>query len=173
VHTFLFFIVLAIAIAMAPPLAPPKGFKFRKFFSRPDPNIASTSQVPPSIVVVPPIGDDSLQPATPLGDKKKSYEKSRQFQVLWLPLFPWAEPMYKDGEVTKVICKVCSKIRGKSVVLVAKSDNLWKHQGRKTAKSLGHGVVVGEKYMDHNSTHNQNERLFAAIPTDTIQAPSG
>ena len=41
---------------------------------------------------------------------------------------------------------------------------------RKTAKSLGHGVVVGEKYMDHNSTHNQNERLFAAIPTDTIQA---
>jgi hypothetical protein len=56
---------------MAPPLAPPKEFKFRKFFSRADPNIASTSQVPPSIVVVPPIGDDSLQPATPLGDKKK------------------------------------------------------------------------------------------------------
>ena len=41
---------------------------------------------------------------------------------------------------------------------------------RKTSKSLGHGVVVGEKYMNHNSTHNQNERLFAAIPTDTIQA---
>ena len=69
-----------------------------------------------------------------------------------------------------MICKVCSKIRGKSVVLAAKSDNLWKHQGRKIAKSLGHGVAVGEKYMDYNSTHNQNERLFAAIPTDTIQA---
>ena len=105
-HTFKILNVLAIsiavAIAMAPPLAPPKGFKFRRFFSRADPNGASTSQVPPS---VPPVDDASVQPATPLGDssiKKKSYEKSRQFQVLWLPLFPWAEPIYKDEEVTKV-----------------------------------------------------------------------
>jgi hypothetical protein len=75
VHTFQIFIwVLAIAIAMAPPLALPKGFKFRRFFSRPNPNAASTSQVPPSIVVVPPIDDAGVQPATPLGDssvKKK------------------------------------------------------------------------------------------------------
>jgi hypothetical protein len=71
VHIFQILIVLAIAIAMAPPLAPPKGFKFRKFFSRSDPNIASTSQVPPSIVVVPPTDDDSVQPVTPLGERKK------------------------------------------------------------------------------------------------------
>ena len=47
------------------------------------------------------------------------------------------------------------------------------YQGRKIAKSLGHGVAFGEKYMDHNSTHNQNERLFADIPIDSIQAQVG
>lgn len=46
-------ILLAIFVTIAPPLVPPKGFKFYRFFSRVDPNIASTSQTPPSDVVVP------------------------------------------------------------------------------------------------------------------------
>ena len=61
-----------------------------------------------------------------------------------IALFPWAKPINKEEEVTKVICKVYSKIHGKSLILVAKSDNLWKHQGAKTTKRLGHGVVIGE-----------------------------
>jgi hypothetical protein len=114
-----------------------------------------------------------VQPAIPLVEssvKKKTYDKTHQFQLLWLPIIPWAEPIYKGDEVTKVICKVFSKIRGKSIILCAKSNNLWKHQGRKTAKGHGHGVVVGEKYMDFNSIHLKNERLFVAIPTDSIAA---
>lgn len=43
-------------------------------------------------------------------------------------------------------------------------------KGRKTAKSLGHGLAIGENYIDHNSTHNQNEGYFAIIPIDSIQA---
>lgn len=43
---------------------------------------------------------------------KKSYEKNRQFQLLWLPLFPWVKPSYQYDNVTKVICKVWSNIRG-------------------------------------------------------------
>jgi hypothetical protein len=54
--------------------------------------------------------------------------------------------------------------------LCAKNDNLWKHQGRKTAKGLGHGIDVGKKYMDFNSIHLKNEKLFAAISTDSIAA---
>ena len=173
-HFVIFFVLaIVVTITMAPPLAPPKGFKFRRFFSRSDPNSASSSHVPPSDVDIPTLGDGDLQPATPLVEfsvKKKTYDKTRQFQLLWLPIFPWAEPIYKGDEVTKVICKVCSKIRGKSIILCAKSDNLWKHQGRKTAKGPGHGVAVGEKYMDSNSIHLKNERLFAAIPTDSIAA---
>lgn len=48
----------------------------------------------------------------------------------------------------KVICKVCFKIRGKSIVLCVKNNTLWKDQGSKIAKNLGHGVDVGEKYVD-------------------------
>ena len=56
---------------------------------------------------------------------------------------------------------------------MAKSDNLWKYQRRKTAKRLGHGGAIGEKYMNQNPTNNQNERLFVAIPIDNIQAQVG
>ena len=55
-------------------------------------------------------------------------------------------------------------------MLVAKSDNLWKNQGRKNTKRQGHGVAIGEIYMNQNSTHNQNERLLAAILIDNIRA---
>ena len=41
------------------------------------------------------------------------------------------------------------------------------------AKRLGHGVAIGERYMNHNSNHFQNERLFVAILIDTIRAPVG
>ena len=39
-------------------------------------------------------------------------------------------------------CKVCSKICEKEVVLVAKNDNLRKHQRKKTTKRLGHWVPI-------------------------------
>ena len=57
------------------------------------------------------------------------------------------------------------------MVLVAKIDNLWKCQGRKIAKRLGHEVAIGVKYMNVSSNHNQNQRLFVAIQIDSIQDP--
>ena len=140
---------IAIIVAMAPTLALPKGFKFCRIFSRVDPNATSTSQVPPVDIVVPTL-EGSVQPTTPIGessDKKKSYENNCQFQFLWLPLFLWVEPICKDEEPTKVICKVSSKFYGKSIVLVAKNDNLWKHLGRKIAKSVGHGWQLGKNTL--------------------------
>ena len=40
------------------------------------------------------------------------------------------------------------------MMLVAKSDNLWKHQRNKTAKSLGYVRAIEEKHMDYKSTQN-------------------
>ena len=77
---FVIFFVLArgVAITMAPSLAPPKGFKFRRFFSRPDPNGASSSHVPPSDVDIPTLGDGDVQPTTPLVESSvKMYDNTR------------------------------------------------------------------------------------------------
>lgn len=74
-----------------------------------------------------------------------------------------------DEEETKVIARFVSRIYGKPCMLAAKNDNLWKHQGRKIANILGHGVAIREKYTNHNSIHNQNDRLFVAIPINSIQ----
>ena len=41
-------------------------------------------------------------------------------------------------KIFKVICIVCFKIRGKSVVLAAKTNNLWKYKGRKN----NHGTML-------------------------------
>ena len=161
---------------MAPPLAVPKGFKFKRFFSRSQADTPSSSANPPPPANVPPSGDGIEGSDTPIEimrKKRQAYERSRQFQMSWLPIFTWAEPVVDGDEITKVICKVCSKITGKSKFLIAKSDNLWKHQGRKTALALGHGVPIGHKYLDYNSKHLKNERLFAAIPTDSVRAQVG
>lgn len=63
--------------AMVPPLAPPKDFK--KFFSRRDPNGASTSATTPPHVVIPILVDGNVQPTTPSGKpslNEKFYENS-------------------------------------------------------------------------------------------------
>lgn len=79
-------IAVAIAITMATPLAPPKGFEFHRYFFRPNSNIASTSQVSSSDIIVPFMNlEGSEQPTTPIGDntsQKRSYDKNRQLQLL-------------------------------------------------------------------------------------------
>ena len=35
---------------------------------------------------------------------------------------------------------------------------------------LGHGIEIGEKYMNYNSNHNHNERSFVIIPNGSIRA---
>lgn len=86
-----------------------------------------------------------------------------------LLLFLWTKPIYKEEEVIKVICKVCSKIREKSCALVARSDNLQKNQGKKATKRLGHGVAIGENRMNYSSNYDQNNRLFATNRIDASE----
>lgn len=74
---------IAILVGIAMTLAPPKGFKFRRFFSRIDPYATNSSQVPPVDIVVPTL-EGSVQPTTPIGEsryKKKSYKNNRRFQL--------------------------------------------------------------------------------------------
>ena len=99
--------------------------------------------------------------------------------TLLIALFPWAKPINKEEEVTKVICKVYSKIHGKSFILVAKSDNLWKHQGAKTTKRLGHGVVIGEgggglfiPYFNSTPQHTlEFQKLAACLESKSNKIP--
>ena len=113
-------------LAMALTLAVPKNFKFCRIFLGHILTLQALAKLLSLILLFHP-----LLTTTHVGessDKRKFYEKNHgQFQLLWLPFFLWVEPIYKDEEATKVICKVCSKIRGKSTILVANSDNLWKH----------------------------------------------
>lgn len=50
--------------------------------------------------------EGSEQAATLIGEnptRNKSYDKNRQFQLLQMPIFSWAEHVYKEKEITKVI----------------------------------------------------------------------
>ena len=72
-NALVYYILMAIAIAIAttPPLAPPKGFKFCRFLSRLDPNVASTNESPPplsSYIIIPSCLESIVQPPTPIGE---------------------------------------------------------------------------------------------------------
>ena len=75
----------------------------------------------------------SDQPTNPLYENipiNKFYDKLFFFinaSSFALSLSFREEPTYIEEEVNKVICKVCSKICGKSIALVAKTYNLWNH----------------------------------------------
>ena len=98
---------------MDPLIAPPKGSKFHKFLSQSYPNATSSSQSPPVDVVVSTSVVGLIDPTTLVAKamcKNKSCVKSRQFQLMWLPAFPWAKPIIINNEVTKIMCNVYSKI---------------------------------------------------------------
>lgn len=58
--------------------------------------------------------------------------------------------LYLLAKVTKAICKVYSKIRGKSVVLMIKMVICENTKKRRQ----GFVVAIGEKHMNHNSNNN-------------------
>lgn len=77
-------IVVTTLVAMAPSLTPPRISNCVEF------SLANTSQVPLiDIVVLTCKGN--VQPTSHVGESNdimmKSYDKNRQFQLLWLPLF--------------------------------------------------------------------------------------
>lgn len=85
-------------IAMASPLATPKGFKFYRFFSRLNPRAPSTSQVCPFNTIVPSIAEGSEQPTTLIG-KKTPKESLIMMKIVnsysFVVFFRWAKPIYK------------------------------------------------------------------------------
>lgn len=91
--------------------------------------------------------DDFESPSSKIGGSSRSkwgsshslaqtrYDRHRKFQTVWAAKLPWAEGiMATDGILHMVQCKVCSTIDRKPCVMAPKSDTLFKHDGKRTAK---------------------------------------
>jgi len=61
-----------------------------------------------------------------------------------------------------VQCKFCTYVEGKQKLLVAKLDNLLKHQGCQKTKVSMLGVDAKSLYFNKNYVHVQNERFYIA-----------
>ena len=104
-------------------------------------------------------------------EKQKRYDRHRKFQTEWSAKLPWAEGILTDDGILHLVrCRVCSAVGKKPCVMAPKSDTLFKHDGRRTAKKdiPKYGVKVGESYMALDCKHMQNLKVYAARPQSTI-----
>jgi hypothetical protein len=104
-------------------------------------------------------------------EKQKRYDRHRKFQTEWSAKLPWAEGILTDDGILHMVrCRVCSAVGKKPCVMAPKSDTLFKHDGRRTAKKPipRYGVKVGESYMALDCKHRQNMKIYAARPQSTI-----
>jgi len=102
---------------------------------------------------------------------QKRYDRHRKFQTLWAAKLPWAEGiMATDGILQMVRCKVCSSLDRKPCIMAPKSDTLFKHDGKRTAKKdmPQYKVKAGETYIATQCKHRKNLRLYAAKPPATV-----
>lgn len=78
--------------------------------------------------------------------------------------------MATDGILHMVKCKVCSVIDRKDCIMAPKSDTLFKHDGKRTAKKdlPQHKVKAGEHYIAMQCKHRRNVRLYASKPAATV-----
>lgn len=76
---------------------------------------------------------------------QKRYDRHRKFQTIWAAALPWAEPILaSDGILHMVKCKACSAFDRKPCIMAPKSDTLFKHDGKRTAKKR-HAPLQGEE----------------------------
>ena len=68
----------------------------------------------------------------------------------------------EDGKIRQVCCKICSDVEGRDKLLAPKLDSLYKHCGRRKAKTSFGKVVVGEHYFLSNNVYVRNENFFFA-----------
>ena len=68
----------------------------------------------------------------------------------------------EDGKIRQVRCKICSDVEGRDKLLVPKVDSLYKHCGRRKAKTSFGKVVAGEHYFLSNNVYVWNEKFFFA-----------
>lgn len=75
-----------------------------------------------------------------------------------------------DGTLHMVKCKVCTAVDRKPCVMAPKSDTLFKHDGKRTAKKdlPQFKVKVGEQYVAMQSKHQRNMKLFVAKAPSSI-----
>jgi hypothetical protein len=101
------------------------------------------------------------------------YDKHRKFQTVWAAKLPWAEGiMATDGILHMVKCKVCSSIDRKPCVMAPKSDTLFKHDGKRTARKdlPQYKVKAGQQYVATQCKHRRNMKLYAAkAPTSVLE----
>ncbi len=74
-----------------------------------------------------------------------------------------------DGKVKMVQCKVCSTIEQREKILVPKLDGLIKHSGRRMCKVVHLSKVFGKSYINLDSQHVRNEKIYAITGHDGIQ----
>ena len=91
------------------------------------------------------------------------YEQNQKWQNTWAARLPWAESVFgEDDKIKQVRCKICSDVQGRNKLLVPKLDSLYKHCGRRKAKTSFGKVVAGEHYFLSNNVHVRNEKFFFA-----------
>jgi hypothetical protein len=75
------------------------------------------------------------------------------------------------GNFDKVKCITYSRVNGHNLFLDAKGDNLRKHEGWTTAKidKSSLGKRKGESWMNNDSKHKKNKRVYVALPVCNIQ----
>jgi hypothetical protein len=111
--------------------------------------------------------DFSVEPVVKVA--KRSYDKSRKFQLTWVARCPWAEAVERSG-VTMVRCTTCELATGKPTILALKIATLQRYEGNYTAeKNMPGGVKKGDKYIATNCRHLKNERVVAKRGMRPIQ----
>lgn len=101
--------------------------------------------------------------------RKRAYEYKRHWQDTWATKFPWEEPLVSEDEsIAQVECKFFLKVEGRKKLLASKSDNLWKHIGRRLAPGNMGKIKKGDYYYLKDNVHARNEKTFHRKPQDTI-----
>lgn len=82
------------------------------------------------------LSDSQAEPAPAAKKKVRKNDARRRYQDSWASKYPWAEQMPCEGDNVEIVrCSICTKVNGAPKILIAKGDNLAKHQGWEKAKS--------------------------------------
>ena len=90
---------------------------------------------------------------------------TRRWQEVWACRFTWADGEFDAaGNLTGVVCKICSSVSGRKKIIVPKGDNLEKHEGKRSCmfdgEPLSH-LKKGETYIKKDCKHLQFTKVWA------------
>jgi hypothetical protein len=95
-----------------------------------------------------------------------SMNVTRRWQEVWSARFTWAEGEFdSSGNLTGVVCVICSKIEGRKKIIVSKGDNLEKHEGKRLCVQAGIPYLdleVGDIFTKKDCKHFKNQQLWSA-----------